>query len=149
MADPRPGVQVALSSIHFIQDSHQPLRVRKIVLYPYPDLTRLWFRLQLEAMPAEPPNIDIQIWNADRTENTSVSYVAYDDTFLDATLHLKEPQPADCYTCTTRVSTGQGADLIVLDAVRFEFPLEFRDAQAGIAGFGYDLADRQENGISL
>jgi len=141
-------VQVALSSIHFVQDGDQPLRVRKIVLYPYPDLTRLWFRLQLEAMPDEPPNIDIQIWNADDTENISVAYVAYDDTFLDATLHLKDPRPRAAYTCTTRVSTGQGADLTVLDAVRFAFSLEFRDAQAGVAGFGYDLEERKENGVS-
>ena len=134
-----------MSSIHFIQDSDQPLRVRKIVLYPYPDLTRLWFRLQLDALPAELPNIDIQIWNSDNTENISVSYVAYDDTFLDATLHLKDSQPADTYTCTTRVSTGRGQDLVVLDAVRFEFPLEFRDAQAGMEGFGYDLEDPPED----
>ena len=138
-----------MSSIHFIQDSHHPLRVRKIVLYPYPDLTRLWFRLQLESMPAEPPNIDIQIWNSDNTENVSVAYVAYDDTFLEATLHLQDPQPTASYTCTTRVSAGKGADLAVLDAVRFEFPLEFRDAQAGKEGFGYDLADRNGNGVPV
>ena len=139
----RANPRFALSSINLIQDSDQPPRVRKIVLYPYPDLTRLWFRLQLESMPVEPPNIDIQIWNPDKTENLSASYVAYDDTFLDATLHLKNPQPTDPYTCTIRVSSGRGVDLKVLDAVRFEFPLEFRDAQAGIEGFGYDMEDRE------
>ena len=132
-----------MSSINLIQDSDQPPRVRKIVLYPYPDLTRLWFRLQLESMSAEPPNIDIQIWNPDQTENLSASYVAYDDTFLDATLHLKSPRPTEPYTCTIRVSSGRGADLKVFDAVCFEFPLEFRDAQAGIEGFGYDMEDRE------
>lgn len=128
-----------MSSINFIQDSNQPLRVRKIVLYPYPDLKRLWFRLQLDSMPAESPNIDIQIWNPDDSENLTASYVAYDDTFLDATLHLKDPQPPNLYTCTTCISSGTGVDWKLLDTVRFEFPLEFRDAQAGVEGFGFDL----------
>ena len=134
-----------MSSINLIQDSNQPLRVRKIVLYPYPDLTRLWFRLQLDSMPTDPPNIDIQIWNPDDSENLKASYVAYDDTFLDATLHLKDPQPLNSYTCTTCVSTGTGVNLQLLDTVRFEFPLKFRDAQAGIEGFGFDLEDSKRD----
>lgn len=128
-----------MTAINFMQGADQPLRVRRIVLLPYPDLTRLWLRMQLEAMPAEPPNIDIQIWNPDDTENLRASYVAYDDTYVDATLHMKDPEPGKIYTCTTRVSTGTGADLEVLDAVRFEFPLEFRDPQNGEEGFGYDI----------
>ncbi len=127
-----------MSTINLVQ-SDQPLRVQKIVLYPYPDLTRLWFRLQLVALQEEPPNIEVSIRNADGSRNNSLSFVAYDDVFVDATIHLKEPQAGDLYVCTTEITTGMPPDIEVHDTIHFEFPLVFRDAEAGEVGFGYDI----------
>lgn len=128
-----------VSAINLIQ-ADEPLRIQRIVLYPYPDLTRLWYRLQLEALQDQPPNISICIWNPDQTENASIAYVAYDDAFLEATIHLRQPVPAAEYVCTTEIATGMRPDLRVHDFARFRFPLEFRDAAQGAEGFGYERA---------
>ncbi len=128
-----------LSTINLVQ-SDQPLRVQKIVLYPYPDLARLWFRLQLVALQQEPPNIDVHILNPDGTHNSSLAFVAYDDTFVDATIHMKTFQATALYVCTTTITTGMPPDVVVHDTAHFEFPLVFRDAAVGEEGFGYDLS---------
>lgn len=129
--------ETRLNSIHLVQEN-EPLRIQKIILYPYPDLTRLWYRLRLEGWQDVKPNIDIGIWDRNGDINNSLSFVAYDDPFLDATIHLKEPAAGMSYLCTTEVSTGMPPDVKVHDAIRFDFPLEFRDAQQGVEGFGYD-----------
>ncbi len=108
-------------------------------MYPYPDLTRLWFRMQLATLQDQPPNIDVYIRNPDGTLNSSLSFVAYDDVFVDATIHMKEPQAAVHYACTTEIAVGMPPDVVVHDIVHFDFPLVFRDAAAGEDGFGYAL----------
>lgn len=127
-----------METINLIQPD-APLRIRKIVLYPYPDLTRLWFRLQLDTMPTELPHIDVGIWNADGTMNSNIAFVAYDDSFVDSTIHLHHPVPAAIYVCTTEITAGMPPEVRQHDFVRFSFPLEFRDAQQGAEGFGYNM----------
>lgn len=129
-----------MSTISLVQPD-EPLRIQKILIFPYPDLKRLWFRMQLQAQPNQQPNIDIDVAAVDGPAGNSLAFVAYDDTYLDATIHLKEPHPGSLYQCVVDLSLGLPPDMEHVEQVKFEFPLEFRDAEKGADGFGYDCPD--------
>lgn len=129
-----------MSTISLVQPD-EPLRIQKILVFPYPDLKRLWFRMQLQAQPDQKPNIDIDVAAVDGPAGNSLAFVSYDDTYLDATIHLKEPRPGSRYQCVVELSLGLPPDMEHVEQVKFEFPLEFRDAENGADGFGYDCPD--------
>ena len=42
-----------------------PMRFERIVLYPYPDLKRIWTRIWLPAVEDQAPNVEITVMNPD------------------------------------------------------------------------------------
>src|SRR5690606_12522967 len=76
---------------------HETLRVERIVLYPYPDLKRIWTRAWVTAVEGQSPNIEILNLNADGTENASVFAMAHAEQRLETTLHLRNPRPGSTY----------------------------------------------------
>ncbi len=71
-----------------------PLRFERIVLYPYPDLKRIWARLWLPAIQDKTPNVEIAVLNADGSENTSVYMMARSEQRIETTLHCATRRPA-------------------------------------------------------
>ncbi|HRW07218.1 MAG TPA: hypothetical protein P5121_19075 [Caldilineaceae bacterium] len=114
----------------------EPLRFARIVLYPYPDLKRIWTRAWLTAAQDEHPNIEIAIFNPDRTENTSVFMMAHAESRLDTTLHIRNPQPGATYHVVAELSLGMTETPEVIDRHEFPLTLEFRNPEAREAGFG-------------
>ena len=114
----------------------EPLRFERIVLYPYPDLKRLWTRAWLTAAQDEKPNIEIIILNPNGTENTSVFLLAHAEQKLDTTLHLRNPQPGATYHVIAELSLGLTEHPQVIDRHEFELVLEFRNPDAAEPGFG-------------
>ena len=53
-----------------------PLRFERIVLYPYPDLKRIWARIWLPAIEDQSPNVEVIVMNPDGSENCSVYMMA-------------------------------------------------------------------------
>ncbi|MBX3011278.1 MAG: hypothetical protein KF832_07210 [Caldilineaceae bacterium] len=114
----------------------EPLRFERIVLYPYPDLKRIWTRAWLTATQEEKPNIEIIIANPNGTENTSVFLLAHAEQKLDTTLHLRNPQPGATYRVVAILSIGLTEKPKVIDRQEFDLVLEFRNPDASEPGFG-------------
>jgi len=114
----------------------EPLRFERIILYPYPDHKRIWTRAWLTASPDETPNIEIVVYNPDRTENCSVYMMAHAESRLDTTLHIRNPQPGATYHVVAELSLGLTDNPKVIDHQEFPLTLEFRNPETREAGFG-------------
>jgi hypothetical protein len=114
----------------------EPLRFERIVLYPYPDLKRLWTRAWLTVAQGEKPNIEIVVLNPNGTENASVFLLAHAEQKLDTTLHLRNPQPGATYHVIAMLSQGLTEKPAVIDRHEFDLLLEFRNPDAREPGFG-------------
>ena len=124
----------------FEQDT--PLRFERILIYPYPDLQRLWVRIWLPArLEGEAPNVELIVYNPDGTENNSLVLLAQTDTKLNNTLHLKQPlRPGETYRVEALLSVGLSKNAEQVDRQTFDLPLEFRDPEAGELGFGIPIS---------
>ena len=123
-------------------DEDEPLLFKRILIYPYPDLKRLWVRVWLPAKQGMEPNIELRLYNPDGSENNSLLLLAQTDARLNNTLHLKEPVLADAtYRMEAELSLGFAENLKVVDRRTFDVVLEFRNPEAGEVGFGIGLDD--------
>ncbi|MCB0062281.1 MAG: hypothetical protein KDE19_09205 [Caldilineaceae bacterium] len=114
----------------------ETLRFERIVIYPYPDLKRIWTRAWLTAVEDQAPNIEITVYNPDGTENNSVYMMAHAEQRLETTLHMRNPQPGTTYLVVAELSAGPLEKPEVLDRQEFTMVLEFRNPETGEAGFG-------------
>ena len=114
----------------------EPLRFERIVLYPYPDLKRIWTRIWLTAVEDQNPNIELIVVNPDGSENTSIYLMSRTEQRVETTLHLREGVPGEIYRVAAELTLGLGDDAEVLDRREFDLPLEFRDPEKKEAGFG-------------
>jgi hypothetical protein len=121
-------------------DEDEPLRFKHILVYPYPDLRRLWVRIWLPAKQGVEPNVELRLYSPNGTENNSLLLLAQTDTKLNNTFHLKEPiEAGGVYTMVAELSLGFGDETQVVDHREFDVVLEFRNPEAGDAGFGVGL----------
>jgi hypothetical protein len=112
------------------------MRFERIVLYPYPDLKRIWTRVWLPAVEDQAPNVEITIMNPDGSENCSVYMMARAEQRVETTLHMRDPQPGTYYRVIALLSNGMGDAVEELDRREFDLLLEFRDPQKHEPGFG-------------
>lgn len=127
-----------MTEINLFDD--EPLRFKHILIYPYPDLRRLWVRTWLPPQMEASPNVEYRVLNPDGSENNSLVLLAQTDTKLDNTLHLREPiLPGATYRVVAELSVGLGQDVELVDRQEFDLVLEFRDPEAGEPGFGIGL----------
>jgi hypothetical protein len=123
-------------------DEDEPLRFKRILIYPYPDLKRLWVRIWLPARQGVEPNVELRLYNPDGSENNSLLLLAQSDAKLNNTLHLKDPILAGAtYQMEADLSVGFGQDMEAADHQAFDLVLEFRNPETGEAGFGIGLDD--------
>jgi len=114
----------------------EPLRFERIVLYPYPDLKRIWTRAWVTAAQEGKPNIELIVLNPNGTENTSVFLLAHAEQKLDTTLHIRNPQPGATYHVIALLTLGLTEQPELLDRQMFDLVLEFRNPDADEPGFG-------------
>lgn len=128
-------------------DNEEPLAFKRILIYPYPDLRRLWVRIWLPPqMEGDPPNVELTVINPDGSENNSLVLLAQTDTKLDHTLHLKDPvAPGSRYRVRAELTVGFGSAPERVDQREFDLVLEFRNPEAGEMGFGIGF-DQPESG---
>ncbi len=117
-------------------EADTPMRFDRIVLYPYPDLKRIWTRVWLPAVQDQAPNVEIAIMNPDGTENCSVYLMARADQRIETTLHMHDPIPNTIYRVFAVLSVGMGDTAEELDRREFDMTLEFRSPEKREAGFG-------------
>ena len=115
-----------------------PLRFERILIYPYPDLRRLWVRIWLPArLEEDAPNVELTLYNPDGSENSSLVLLAQSDTRLNNTLHLKDPVlPGQTYRMEASLTLGLSKDAQLVDRKTFDLTLAFRDPEAGESGYG-------------
>lgn len=121
----------------FEQD--EALRFERVVLYPYPDLNRIWTRVWLTAVEAARPNIEIVLLNPDGSENTSIFALAHAEQRLETTLHVRNPRPGAVYHVLALLSDGLSETPHEIDHQEFDLVLEFRDPNKNESGFGFGV----------
>ncbi len=124
--------------ISLFQDN-EPLRVERAVLYPYPDLKRIWTRLWLTVSEDEAPNIEVIVLDADDTESCSVFMMSHAEPRAETTLHMRDPVPGAVYRVLVNLTKGMGEETEQLDHHEFELRLEFRNPETGEPGFGFGV----------
>jgi hypothetical protein len=117
-------------------EADTPMRFERIVLYPYPDLKRIWTRIWLPAVEDEAPNVEITVMNPDGSENCSVYMMARTEQRIETTLHIREGVPGTIYRVFAILSKGIGDAAEELDRREFDMTLEFRNPEKKEAGFG-------------
>lgn len=132
-------------------DDDKSLRFERIILYPYPDLSKVWARCWLPAVQDQQPNIELRVLNPDGSENNSVFMMMHAEQRVETTLHMREPVPGALYRVVAELTLGVAPDeMTVLDVQEFDMPLEFRDPEAFEPGFGMgvDWEEWQRHGGS-
>lgn len=115
------------------------LGFERIVLYPYPDLKRIWTRVWLTSASSKRPNIELTILDPDGRENASVYLMSHADPRAETTLHLRQPRPGETYHVVAELSLGMNEAPEIVERQEFDLLLEFRDPDRGDAGFGFGV----------
>jgi hypothetical protein len=116
------------------------LKFDRIVLYPYPDMKRIWTRCWITAVQDEQPNVEIRVLNPNGSENTSVYLMAQSEQRVETTLHLRDPKPGATYRVVAELTVGISEHPEVRDVQEFDMVLEFRNPDANEPGFGMGVA---------
>ena len=120
-------------------ESDQSQQIERIVLYPYPDLRRIWTRCWVTAVQDMHPNLEIRVTAPNGTEDNSIFLMALDTQKVETTLHLRHSIPGETYRVIAELTEGLSTDAQVLDRHEFDMVLEFRDAEHNEPGFGYGI----------
>ncbi len=97
-----------------------PLRIERMAVQPYPDLARLWVRVQLSPFE-QPPNVRLLCLDADGQEAAEMLLVEWREPYISLTMHLKKPNPDADYVMRAELARdGQ-----LLDTHDFAFRLVF------------------------
>ncbi len=120
-------------------ESDAPLKFERIVLYPYPDLKRIWTRCWITAVQDKQPNLELRVLDENGMEDNSTFVMGLDSQRFETTLHMRNPVPGGHYRVTAELTVGMGEELELVDKQDFELILEFRDAEANEPGFGFGV----------
>lgn len=123
--------------ISLFQD--EQLGFERIVLFPYPDLKRVWTRIWLTAVQDKRPNIEIRLLNPDGSENSSVFMLSQVEPRAETTLHIRNPRPGLTYRVVAELTDGLAETPTLIERKEFTMTLEFRNPDAGDAGFGFGV----------
>lgn len=110
---------MSLQNINLSVDAG-PLRIERMDVQPYPDLARLWVRVQISPFE-QPPNVRLLCLEADGREAAEMLLVEWRDPYISLTMHLKKPHPGAGYTLRAELAR----DGRLLDTQDFPFALVF------------------------
>ena len=101
----------------------QPPMIERAEAWPYPDLKRIWVRVQVSPLVTF-PSLALTITEPGGAVACSMFMVEIRDAYQSVTLHLRpEPQPGAVY----RLEIELMRDEIMLDSKAVDFALTFRD----------------------
>ncbi len=116
--------------------SDESMRFERIILYPYPDLKRIWTRVWITPVQGRSPDLELVVLNPDGSENASVYMMSRREQRAETTIHLRNPIPGAVYRVSARLTQGVADTLQELDRQEFDLVLEFRNPEAREPGFG-------------
>jgi hypothetical protein len=105
--------------IDFLHEDESPRFVRAQAL-PYPDLQRVWTRVQLTPFAGH-PELEMAIIGPDGQVEATMAMVDVQFTYISLTMHLKRPQPGEGYQLALRLTR----DNTLLDQRAVPFDLVF------------------------
>jgi len=124
LEDPIELYRRSLANLPTPVEAHPPV-IQRAEAWPYPELTRLWVRVEISPFVAF-PNLAITVTGPDEAVVAAMFMVEIRDPYQSVTLHLRQaPQPGEKYTLELELSR----DEVLLDTHRLEFDLVFRDPQ--------------------
>jgi len=101
----------------------RPPAIERVEVWPYPDLKRLWVRVQTGPFAAS-PNLALAVRDPDDQEVCALFMVEIRQPYQSVTLHLRQsPRPGQTYRLEIELIRDEAA----LDRRLVEFALAFRD----------------------
>lgn len=124
ITDPIELYRAALDAAPTPAEEHPPV-IERAEVWPYPDLRRLWVRVQTSPF-ATYPNLTFTVSDKDGQIVCTMFMVEIREPYQSVTLHLRqEPRPGDTY----RLEIELEREETLLDQRILDFPLEFREPE--------------------
>jgi hypothetical protein len=128
MQDPNEIWRASLTDAGERKEEHPPA-IRRAEVWPYPELDRLWVRLEIGPFVAF-PNLELILSDPDGNAINSMYMVEVHEAYQSLTLFLRQtPRPGQHYRLTIELTRDEQ----LLDARDLEFDLIFRDPKGGQA----------------
>ncbi|HIC88628.1 MAG TPA: hypothetical protein EYP04_04405 [Anaerolineae bacterium] len=105
------------------QEEHPP-RIARAQAFPYPDLKRLWVRVDMTPF-VKYPNLELNVFGPDGELAQEMFVIENRDLSLSLTMHLPDPVPDAPY----RLQVVLIRDEEVLDTAEVPFHLTFVDIE--------------------
>jgi hypothetical protein len=122
MRDPAEIYRESLASQSLPTETAPPT-VTRVDVRPYPDLGRLWVRIQVSAFTRF-PDLDVTVYDPDGLIACSMYMVEVRESYQSVTLHLRQPPRAGADYIIGVALLRDGA---ILDAKQLSFDLTFRE----------------------
>jgi hypothetical protein len=122
MQDPDEIWRASLTEAEKRTEEHLPV-IQRAEVWPYPDLNRLWVRVEISPFVAF-PDLELILSDASGEIINSMYMVEVREPYQSLTLHLRdEPQPGRPYRLTIELRRDEQT----LDTRDLDFDLVFRD----------------------
>ena len=107
--------------VQFLVEEEPPRFLRAQAL-PYPELKRVWVRVELTPFSSRPgPELEMAVLDRDDQEVAAMAMVDVQHTYVSLTMHLKRPVPGEPYLLLLRLTR----DDTLLDQRAVPFDLVF------------------------
>ncbi len=113
--------------IEFVHEDEPPRFLRAQAL-PYPDLQRVWTRVQLTPFAGH-PELEMAIIDPDGHAEAVMTMVDVQFTYVSLTMHLRRPRPGEGYHLALRLTR----DHTLLDQRAVPFDLVFVERDEAMA----------------
>lgn len=125
MQDPMEIYRASLAGMQAPVEEHPPVIVRAEA-WPYPDLQRLWVRVEISPFAAH-PNLAFAVSDPDGAVVCTMFMVEIREPYQSVTLHLRRPPRAgERYTLTIQLERDEQT----LDTRILPFELVFQNPEA-------------------
>lgn len=118
-----------IDPVQFVVEEEPPRFLRAQAL-PYPELKRVWTRVELTPFARRPgPELEMALLDPDGREAAAMTMVDVQHTYVSLTMHLRQPLPGARYTLLLRLTR----DDALLDQRAVPFDLVFVERDAAMA----------------
>jgi hypothetical protein len=130
LPDPIAVYREALASLPRREEPQPPV-IERIEAWPYPDLRRVWARVQISPFAAY-PDLTLTLTDPDGGIVATMFMVEIRESYQSVTLHLRQPpRPGERYALELSLERNGS----ILDAGRAEFELTFREPEESERNF--------------
>lgn len=127
MTEMQDPIEIYRASLAGVQapTEEQPPAIRRAEAWPYPDLGRLWARVEITPFAAH-PNLAFTVADPDGAVVCTMFMVEIREPYQSVTLHLRQPpRPGERYTLTIELERDERT----LDTRTLTFELVFQNPE--------------------